>query len=167
MRRVSAYQSEGWSDFGVATAGAGAALAGLLFVSLSINLQRILAGNRLTARAAHTLVLLGVPMVTALLLLIPEQHPAALGAELATGVVTGGWLFRLNRPWLRAPEQSLVAWFLGQAAPSALLSLSLALSGFGVLTGTLGGLYWLPVGLIAGLVAAMLNAWVLLVEILR
>ncbi|QUH03429.1 hypothetical protein HUO13_23715 [Saccharopolyspora erythraea] len=168
MRRVSAYQSDGWSDFGVATAGAGAALAGLLFVSLSINLQRILAGNRLTARAAHTLVLLGVPLVTALLLLIPGQDAAALGSELlATGAVTGGWLFWLNRPWLRAPEQSLVAWFLGAAAPSALLSLSLALAGFGTLTGTLGGLYWLPVGVIAGLVAAMLNAWVLLVEILR
>jgi modulator of FtsH protease len=35
------------------------------------------------------------------------------------------------------------------------------------MTESLGGLYWLPVGVIAALIAALENAWVLLVEILR
>ena len=79
---TSAYQAEAWADFGVAVAGAGAALAGLLFVALSINLERILAGHRVTARAGHTLMLLAAPLVIALLLLIPGQSESALGGVL-------------------------------------------------------------------------------------
>jgi drug/metabolite transporter (DMT)-like permease len=74
---VSAYEAQGWSDFGVAVAGAGAALAGLLFVALPINLNRILAGYRLTARAGSTLIMLSAPLV----LLIPDQNDIALGWE--------------------------------------------------------------------------------------
>jgi drug/metabolite transporter (DMT)-like permease len=74
---VSAYEAQGWSDFGVAVAGAGAALAGLLFVALPINMNRILAGYRLTARAGSTLIMLSAPLV----LLIPDQNDIALGWE--------------------------------------------------------------------------------------
>jgi len=33
--------------------------------------------------------------------------------------------------------------------------------------GALGGLYWLPVAAVAALVGGLLQAWVLLIEILR
>jgi len=165
---VSAYEAKGWADFGVAVAGAGAALAGLLFVALSINLDRILAGYRLTARAGSTLILLGTPLLIALLLLIPDQSDLALGWELLVlGVAAGGTLITLNRPWLRAPEQHLFWWVAITAMPILLLTASAILAGVGTMTESLGGLYWLPVGVIAALVAALENAWVLLVEILR
>ncbi|MGH3318112.1 MAG: hypothetical protein ACRDO0_18370 [Nocardioidaceae bacterium] len=165
---MSAYDAEGWSDFGVAVAGAGAGLAGLLFVALSINLDRILAGYRLTARAGSTLILLGTPLVIALLLLIPDQSDVVLGWELAVlGVVAGGTLAALNRPWLRAREQPLFWWIAITALPILLLTASAIIAGIGTMTGSLGGLYWLPVGVIAALIAALENAWVLLVEILR
>jgi hypothetical protein len=54
---------------------------GLLFVALPINLNRILAGYRLTARAGSTLIMLSAPLVIALLLLIPDQNDIALGWE--------------------------------------------------------------------------------------
>jgi len=165
---VSAYEAKGWSDFGVAVAGAGAALAGLLFVALSINLDRILAGDRLTARAGSTLVLLTTPLVIALLLLIPGQSDVALGWELVLlGVAAGSALAALNPPWLRSPEQPLFWWVLTTATPTVLLSASAIVAGIGTMTESLGGLYWLPAGLIVALVAALENAWVLLVEILR
>jgi modulator of FtsH protease len=165
---VGAYQAEAWADFGVAVAGAGAALAGLVFVALSINLERILAGYRLTARAGHTLMLLAAPLVIALLLLIPGQSESALGTELVVlGAVTGAWLAVLNRPWLRSPEQPLLSWITNSAIPAGLLSVATVVGGLGTITGTLGGLYWLPAGVIAAFVGALLNAWVLLVEILR
>jgi hypothetical protein len=50
---------------------------GLLFVALPINLNRILAGYRLTARAGSTLIMLSAPLV----LLIPDQNDIALGWE--------------------------------------------------------------------------------------
>lgn len=49
----------GWADFFVAASGASAALLGLLFVSLSINLEQILKTSGLTSRAAETMLLLG------------------------------------------------------------------------------------------------------------
>jgi hypothetical protein len=165
---VSAYEAQAWSDFGVAVAGAGAALAGLLFVALSINLDRILAGYRLTARAGSTLILLGTPLLIALLLLIPDQSDVALGWELVVlGVVAGGALVALNPPWLRAREQHLSWWVTLNAVPILLLSASTIIAGIGTMTESLGGLYWLPAGIIAALIAALENAWVLLVEILR
>jgi hypothetical protein len=165
---VSAYEAQDWSDFGVAVAGAGAALAGLLFVALSINLDRILAGYRLTARAGSTLIMLSAPLVIALLLLIPGQSEVALGWELVvTGVAVGSGLSALNPPWLRAPEQHLSWWIAINALPILLLTASAIIAGIGTMTESLGGLYWLPVGVIAALIAALENAWVLLVEILR
>jgi hypothetical protein len=165
---VSAYEAQAWSDFGVAVAGACAALAGLLFVALSINLDRILAGYRLTARAGSTLILLGAPLVIALLLLIPDQGHVALGRELLVlGVVSGGTLAVLNPPWLRAAEQPLFWWAAITATPILLLTASAIIAGIGTMTESLGGLYWLPAGVIVALVAALENAWVLLVEILR
>jgi hypothetical protein len=39
---MTPYQPERWHDLFVATAGAAAALAGLIFVAVSINLEQIL-----------------------------------------------------------------------------------------------------------------------------
>src|SRR6185369_9320932 len=87
--RMSGYEPELWSDFGVAVAGATAALAGLLFVAVSINLTRILEFRQLPDLAASALVHLGTALFAAVFLLVP-QSTAALGAELAVeGLVVG------------------------------------------------------------------------------
>jgi hypothetical protein len=46
-----AYDPSEWTDLFVATAGASAALAGLVFVAVSINLERILSFRGLPERA--------------------------------------------------------------------------------------------------------------------
>ena len=88
-----AYAAEHWADFGVATTGAAAALAGLLFVAISINIERILQFPGLPHRAAQTLILFALPLVTALLLIVPGQPRAALGGELLViGLATGTFM---------------------------------------------------------------------------
>lgn len=48
---TTAYALADWTNFGLATAGTAATLAGLLFVAVSINLKRILEFPNLPARA--------------------------------------------------------------------------------------------------------------------
>jgi hypothetical protein len=52
-----------WSDFSVAVVGAFAALTGLLFVAVSINLDQILAMGTLAGRALSTMILFVVPLL--------------------------------------------------------------------------------------------------------
>ena len=52
---VASYNPLVWHDFFVGTIGASAALTGLLFVAISINLEQILKYPQLPGRAAATL----------------------------------------------------------------------------------------------------------------
>lgn len=165
---MNAYTAAGWGDFALASAGAGAALAGLLFVALSINLEAILRGPRLPARAGHTLIMLAAPVVISLLLLIPGQSPTPLGIELiVTGAVIGVSLGYLDLPWRRSTGQPLPSWIVVTGIPALLLTVCVLMSGIGQITQTLGGMYWLSAGVIAAFLSGLVNAWVLLVEILR
>jgi hypothetical protein len=83
----------GWHDFFLASAGASAALLGLLFVGVSINLGAIAARERVDLRAKAALAfsnLIYVLMISLLLLIAdPEPHGLAIGlaAIAALGLV--------------------------------------------------------------------------------
>jgi hypothetical protein len=78
---MHAYSLAEWIGFATAEVGAAAALTGLLFVAVSINLSRILALPKLPARAAETLVVLLLALVAASLVLLP-QNVRLLGTEV-------------------------------------------------------------------------------------
>jgi len=62
---VGPFVTAGWENFVVAEAGASAALTGLLFVAVSINLTRILSFPHLPGRAAQAvMVVLSVLLVS-------------------------------------------------------------------------------------------------------
>jgi hypothetical protein len=157
-----------WGDFAVGVSGAAAALAGLVVVSISINVREIAGDAKLAPRAGAALVMLVTPLIAAVCVLIPSQSQDALGVELlAVGVVSAVVLTPLSWPKNLAPERTVLAWFLGQAMWVVLTVVPLLVAGIGVLTTELGGLYWLPVSVAAGLIGGLLQAWVLLIEILR
>ena len=71
-----------WEAFFTAQLGAGAALLGLLFVGLSLNLDRILADPNLPRRAEIGLVLLVLQLIVSSVALMPDQSPTAVGIEI-------------------------------------------------------------------------------------
>jgi hypothetical protein len=157
-----------WTDFAVAVAGAAAALSGLLFVAVSINLNRILAYSNLPARAAQTLIMLVTPLVVSLLVLIPGQRRAALGIELLiAAILVAAALARLSRPSTRSVEEGRRGYLIGRVGPSAILVGLLLVAGATLLARAGGGLYWLAPAVIVAILSGLANAWVLLVEILR
>ncbi|WP_138760689.1 hypothetical protein [Modestobacter altitudinis] len=165
---MSGYQTAAWSDFSVAVVGASAALTGLLFVAVSINVEQILAGDALTGRSVNALLLFLVPLVVGTLLLVPDQPRAAVGTELVlTGAAAGGWLLRMNRPGNRGSLEPLLSWVLIRLLPSTTIAAGLLAAGVSLLAGAGGGLYWVvPVVLVAFL-GGLATAWVLLVEVRR
>lgn len=73
---------DAWSDFFVAETGASAALAGLLFVAISVNLARILDVPGLPERAGMVLVVLIQVLLISTCLLVPGQPVGLAGAEV-------------------------------------------------------------------------------------
>jgi hypothetical protein len=164
---MAAYVAEPWSELYVAMAGAAAALLGLLFVAVSINLEQVLRVAWLPLRAGETLGVLVVLLVTAVFVLVPGQSTTALGLELAgTGLVLigsdGALRIRRGRP-PGAPARSIVV----PAVIVACTGVPLVTAGATLVAGDGGGLYWTVPALLAGFAGAVFNAWVLLVEILR
>jgi hypothetical protein len=163
-----AYAADHWTDFGVATAGAAAALAGLLFVAISINLERILQFESLPHRAAQTLILFALPLITALLLVVPGQPRAALGSELlAIGLLTGAFMLVTDAKVPLNEQETKVTRLFARILPPAATCGCLTVAGSTLLANGGGGLYWLVPAVLAAFIFGLLNAWVLLIEIQR
>lgn len=164
---MDAYRPEAWHDLAVATVGACAALAGLIFVAVSLNLARILELEGLAGRAGRTLGLLVALLAAGIAVLVPGQSRLALGVELVVaGVLVGGSAIPpLHRG--RVDPASPLHWLLLPAAIVLTPAAALVVAGIGVATGAGGGLFWLAGAMAVGIAGAVLNSWVLLVEIHR
>jgi modulator of FtsH protease len=157
-----------WSNFFTAELGALAALTGFVVVAISINLSRILANPSLPSRAAEALVgPVGAIAATGLMLL-PEQPAALVGAEvLVIGLVMVAAPLTIQlRTWSDRKDATPIERLL-RFANSAGYSLAFVVGGALLVAGARAGLFWVGAGEVACLVAVMVNAWVLMVEILR
>jgi hypothetical protein len=163
---VTAYEAAPWSDLFVAAAGASAALAGLVFVAVSINVERILAFAGLPERALATVMLLLSVVLSSLVGLVPGQDRTALGLELLALALAFGVLVvflvrgRTGVDEARSKVIGRIALMLAGTVPFVIGAVSL-------LAEAGGGLYWIAAGIAAAIVGGVANAWVLLVEILR
>ncbi len=163
---MTAYDAGEWTDFFVASAGASAALAGLVFVAVSINVESILRYEGLPQRALATVLLLLSVVLITLIGLIPGQSRTALAVELlVVGLVFAAVILRLTRSVAghgHSRIHDLTHWLLmsAGAVPPVIGAVSL-------LAEVGGGLYWVAAGVVLAITGAVANAWVLLVEILR
>ena len=162
-----------WHDFFLATSAAAGVLTGLVFVGVSINLEKIVSqsGSGLTGRAAEALILLLTVLTVSILLLVPGQSIVLMGGEvLVVGGVVYAWIVSIQalhlRTWPTIPSElrGPLTLRLMIAQISMLPNL---IAGIAMLTVGTDGLYWLAAGMVFSMLAAMFDAWVLLVEINR
>ena len=162
-----------WHDFFLAAAGAAAVLAGLVFVGVSINLDMIMSipTYGLVGRALEALVLLVGVLILTILLLVPSQGMLLAGAEvLAVGLFDWAAIVIIQllvlRNW-RSLEPTFRWHFVPRVVLCQVATLPIVAAGIGMMGWGIGGLYWLVVGVVLSFLVAVLDAWVLLIEINR
>jgi modulator of FtsH protease len=156
-----------WSNFLVAQAGAAAALTGLIFVAVSINLAKILEHPGVSTRAAEAIIILIGVVLNASLALVPSQSFHALGVETLS---IGGliWLvITIRQVRFMRPVDHLWWWFAMRVVLCQLATIPFCIAGLALCFGWSGAMFWLVPGCLFSFVAGVYSAWVLLVEILR
>jgi hypothetical protein len=157
-----------WSNYLSVLAEAAATLTGLVFVAVSINLSRVLSIPGLTGRAAESMMQLFGVVIISTTALIPRQPPVALGTEI---IVLGSalWLVQtvLQVRYMTSKTGHPRLWAVTRIVQTQFANIPFCISGILLLCGSPAGLYWLAPGFIFSLLAGVVSAWVLLVEILR
>ncbi|HUO20914.1 MAG TPA: hypothetical protein VMU59_00170 [Caulobacteraceae bacterium] len=158
-----------WIPFFSAVAECTATLAGLVIVAVSVNVQKIISMTHLPTRAFAAIGALMQVLVTSLAALIP-QPVQAYAIELALAVLIGWTVHARTTPRVVKGHAALgrplrervimLAMVYAQLLP---LSAGAAMVGLG----DLRGLYCVALAAVVALMVSALNAWVLLVEILR
>ena len=159
---------DAWQNFFLAQVGASAALTGLVFVSVSISLTKILQHSKLVNRAFQVLAILLQILVVSSLVLVPGQSLAVFGIEvLAVGIAV--WIitmvFEFGSIRTTPTQYRNVALF--NAGFSQFAALPYLIGGIIFVTGSNAGFYWLVASILLSYAKAMFEAWVLLVEINR
>ena len=157
-----------WHDLFVATAGASAALTGLIFVGVSINLARILSIPKLPGRALLSLILLMTILIISIILLIPQQSITVTGIEvLIVGLCC--WLFalRIDLSIHRNTSKEFKNLNLFNLLFDQAAVLPYLVAAIFFLSDNDFGFYWIIIAFILSFIKAMADAWVLLIEINR
>jgi len=152
-----------WHDFFVAQAGASAALTGLIFVAVSINLGRILKYPHLPTRALEAIIILLCVLLISTWGLVPDQTCRALGVEiLATGVTTWAVQTKALLSTRKSGYETRLRVLLNQLPP-----LPFVVGGALLMLDQPSGIYWSVPGVLLSIISGVYCAWVLLVEIQR
>jgi hypothetical protein len=157
-----------WHDFYVASAGAAAALAGLIIVAMTVNITTILQIPSMPARAASTIASLTLSVVVSVTSLIPDQRIWLLGLEVLVFSL-GALVLSVDaaRRIFRHREDTPPLALLPKASVVVLQIVPFLVGSVFLIAGSDAGLHWNAAGIVLVFVGSVLSAWVLLVEILR
>ncbi len=159
---------EEWHDYLVATAGASAALTGLVFVGVSINLNKILSIPSLPGRALISLVLLLTILIISTILLVPIKDILPYGiCLLLTSLTSGIIIWIVDIKILRNKEKQYKKVYLFNLAFNQIAIIPYFICGILLVERQESGLYWLAIAFVFSFLKAFLDAWVLLIEINR
>ena len=159
--------NEAWHDFFVAETGAAAALAGLLVVAISINIKEIIDGTGLPGRAAETILFLGGALIESSIMLVPDLSPGVRGGAVFVVAVIVWSLPAISQSRLHRRMHGHPEHFWNRVMLTQMAALPAVVAGALLVFDITGGRYVLAIGILASFAVALVNAWVLLVEILR
>ena len=164
---MNGYNLSVWAGFLQATVGAGAGLAGLIFVALSINLDRLAARPKLATRAGETLAMLLLAVVGGALGLIPISR-TGYGISILV-IASPVWIFTLLVQLRQGPDSpdDPTWWYLSRMAVTQFVAIPFLITGVSLMARHGGGLFWLAGGALAAFVGSVYNGWILLVEVVR
>jgi hypothetical protein len=159
---------EQWSNYFVVTAGGAAALAGLIFVSVSLNLKTILSLKHLPGRALGSLILLINILLTGSFCLVPGQSLFWLGCEILalTALI---WIVntRMDVIMYSNVDAQYQPHYLQNLVFTQLAILPYIAAGIFLLNNSSIGFYCLIPGISFSFIKSLVDSWVLLVEINR
>jgi hypothetical protein len=157
-----------WNNLFAVQAGAAATLMGLVFVAVSLNLNRIMSVTGLPGRAGESILQFFEVFLISTVALIPRQPEWILGVEiLVIGFAVWVFLVAVQIRYLRNRAGHPWSWFVNRAVLSQVAAVPFLIAGIELLWGTPGAIYWLVPGFVFSFLAGIVSAWVLLVEILR
>ncbi len=157
-----------WTTYLAVQAGAAATLTGLVFVAVSLNLNRIMSFPGLASRAGESLLqLLDVFFISGFAL-IPGQSMNLLGIEVLIFALAS-WIAQVTGQvrYLFQRSGHPLTWLTVRALGAQLATLPFCIAGVEIMVGSPHALYWLVFGFTFSFIAALFTAWILLIEILR
>jgi hypothetical protein len=169
---VTGYDPAGWGDLFLCAGGAAAALAGLIFVGLSVNMSTLLeldkrrGQNFLTGRALEAFVALLSVLVICIVALTPHIVRGVLAALIVV-TAAGSAVSPVRAAQSANREERHSPTLLQRVIFAFALTCCLLVCGITLAAGHGGGLFWLPAAFAMAIVVASVNSWVLLVEVLR
>ena len=157
-----------WTDFYLAVASASAALTGLIFVGVSINLTKILSIQGLVDRALLSLLLLLTVLVLSILFLVPGLTTETAGiAVLVIGILSWLVIFRLDLSNIKSKQKQHKRQYLFNMLIDQMATTCFVLSGIAMIASWPMGTYWIVPAILISVVKAVFDGWALLVEINR
>jgi hypothetical protein len=157
----------GWSDFHVAMVGATAALAGLVIVAASVNIDKVITVRTVTSRLAVSIATLVLAILVSGVALMPGIPLLWVGATTVVATIpTAAFQFHASFTLARDTRGSQVEQFLRSAIGFVPILAYLA-AGALCLAGQPAGVLVSAVGTLTAIVAAILMSWIALVEVLR
>lgn len=156
-----------WSEFHVAMVGATAALAGLVIVAASVNIDKVVVADSVTSRLAASIATLVVAIVVSGVALVPALSLQWFGAvTVMAAVPAAGFQFHATLTLARdrqGPPR-------GRSLRSAIGFVPiLAYLGAGILclAGQSSGVGMSAAGTLTAIGVGILMSWIALVELLR
>jgi modulator of FtsH protease len=159
---------ESASEFFVASAGAAAALAGLIIVALSVSVDAILRMPGMTSRAATAIALLVVATLISLAGLIPGQSELAFAIEVVLLALTAlGFALTSLVRMVRGHGDFSVASAAVRGGLALVPAVLFLVGAFLLVGGSPAAIPVLGIGMLLAVAVSVTTAWVVMVEIRR